>query len=134
MFTQLYQRQDTAPAPAANHARAVSRPGFANHARAVSWAIIGNHARAVARASTPTTPASSAGSSSPTTPVPSAGRWPSTAPGLWWPPGPAEPGHEEMAVVMPGGCVPSNPAAPAVTASHPAPEDRPRGRATKDPP
>jgi len=72
MFTRLYQRHDTARAPA--------------------------------------------------TPVPSAGRWPSTMPGLWWPPGAAEPGREEMAVLMPGGCVPANPAAPAVTASH-----RPRG-------
>jgi hypothetical protein len=31
MFAQLYQRQDTARAPAASHARAVSRPIFANH-------------------------------------------------------------------------------------------------------
>jgi hypothetical protein len=35
MFTQLYQRQDTARAPAANHARAVGRALAINHSRAV---------------------------------------------------------------------------------------------------
>jgi hypothetical protein len=34
MFTQLYQRQDTARAPA-NHARAVGRALAINHSRAV---------------------------------------------------------------------------------------------------
>ena len=57
MFTQLYQRQDTARAPATNHARAVSRPIFANHARAVS------------RQSSATTPARWRGPSTPTTPA-----------------------------------------------------------------
>jgi hypothetical protein len=35
MFTQLYQHQDTARAPAANHARAVGRALAINHSRAV---------------------------------------------------------------------------------------------------
>ena len=37
MFTQLYQRQDTAlaPAAAANHARAAGRALAINHSRAV---------------------------------------------------------------------------------------------------
>ena len=35
MFTQLYQRQDTARAPATNHARAVGRALAINPSRAV---------------------------------------------------------------------------------------------------
>ena len=35
MFTQLYQRQDTARASAANHARAAGRALVINHSRAV---------------------------------------------------------------------------------------------------
>ena len=35
MFTQLYQRQDTARASATNHARAVGRALAINHSRAV---------------------------------------------------------------------------------------------------
>ena len=35
MFAQLYQRQDTARAPAANHARAAGRALAINHSRAV---------------------------------------------------------------------------------------------------
>ena len=34
MFTQLYRRQDTARAPATNHARAVGRALAINHSRA----------------------------------------------------------------------------------------------------
>jgi hypothetical protein len=35
MFTQLHQRQHTARAPAANHARAADRALAINHSRAV---------------------------------------------------------------------------------------------------
>ena len=36
MFTQLYQRQDTARAPAANHAGPVGRAVAINHSQAVA--------------------------------------------------------------------------------------------------
>ena len=53
MFTQLYQRQDTARATAraltSNHSRAVARTVNANHAGAVARLINVNHSRAVAR-------------------------------------------------------------------------------------
>jgi hypothetical protein len=50
MFTQLYQRQDTARAPATNHARLVGRLLISNHAHAVRRALAINHSRAVVAA------------------------------------------------------------------------------------